>query len=71
MQLHDLAFSLIKRLNWFDKVDPPPPVAENKTCFILFFQAAESGIVKIKTIAARNTDILAGKYVHYFKCFWK
>lgn len=24
-------------------------------------QAAESGIVKIKTIAARNTDILAGK----------
>ena len=28
---------------------------------MLRFQAAESGIVKIKTIAARNTEILAGE----------
>uniref|UniRef100_A0A8B9GX64 Mon2/Sec7/BIG1-like dimerisation and cyclophilin-binding domain-containing protein n=1 Tax=Astyanax mexicanus TaxID=7994 RepID=A0A8B9GX64_ASTMX len=28
-------------------------------------EAAESGIVKIKTIAARNTDILAGRTVYY------
>lgn len=28
-------------------------------------QAAESGIIKVKTIAARNTDILAGNYLQY------
>lgn len=30
---------------------------------IFLLQAAESGIIKVKTIAARNTDILAGNYL--------
>uniref|UniRef100_A0A8C0EJZ4 Uncharacterized protein n=1 Tax=Bubo bubo TaxID=30461 RepID=A0A8C0EJZ4_BUBBB len=29
----------------------------------VIFSAAESGIIKVKTIAARNTDILAGNYL--------